>query len=422
LRSRPDEFPEPVIDLSIHVRTMDMGGPVRRARRGERLFGNGKIEGIERMMSAQREAGTALPASSTGRRPAVPVSVDQIDASWLQEALAAAHPGTVLDTPRDSSIRHGTTTNIRMTLDYRPGGNPAGLPDVLWLKAGMEEHSAQLARDVGIYAREACFYQSLQHHVADFTPRCAYADASSDGRGVIMIEDLVLRGADLFHSTRPITLDDAAAVVEALAGIHRPFLGGRHLDGQDWLIAPLQTENVYWEQTVGPAYLQTWLDEPRATTYPDYARDAARLSRCLIRMAAMLPTEPAGLIHGDAHIANCYRLPDGRAGLYDWQCVGRGPGIFDIAYFLISALDTPVRRSAERDLIRAYLDALNRDGPVLSFDQAWLGYRRYAPYGFWAWLTNPTQFHPEPVNVIVSNRFANAVADLDSLGIVEAWA
>jgi aminoglycoside phosphotransferase (APT) family kinase protein len=207
----------------------------------------------------------------------------------------------------------------------------------------------------------------------------------------------------------------------ALAGIHRPFLDGQALAGQNWLIPPLQAENVYWEQTIGAAYLQTWLDQPRALTYPGSIHEAGRLSRCLAHMAAMLVRAPAGLIHGDAHIANAYRLPDGRAGFYDWQCVGRGPPIFDVAYFVISALDTAVRRDAERDLIRTYLDALKGAASVPSFDEAWLGYRRYALYGLWAWLTNPTEFHPEPVNVIVSNRFAHAVADLDTLGAVEAW-
>ena len=150
--------------------------------------------------------------------------------------------------------------------------------------------------------------------------------------------------------------------------------------------------------------------------------DGERISNNLKMMAKMLPKDRTGLVHGDAHVGNSYRLPGANGGFYDWQCVGRASPMFDVVYYIVSALDTDVRRCIERELVKEYLAHLNAGAQRLSSEDAWLAYRRYCIYGLWAWLTNPTQFHPQPVNIIQSNRFANAVADLETFACVESWA
>jgi hypothetical protein len=351
----------------------------------------------------------------------IPLSLDDIDPAWLTLALSSKHPGTVVEAISESEPRHGTTTNVKLRLAYASGGNASGLPNIMWLKAGMEAHSGMLAEQVGLYEREARFYANAQPKVAAITPRCFYAAADSGSKlGVTLLEDLVLKGAQLFHATRKVTLDDAAAGVRALGAIHRTFIDDPDLERYPWL-TPLLNGNIYWDNTVGPAFLQTWLDEERSLTFPQITHDAHRISANLQKLAEKMPSDRRGLAHGDAHVGNSYRLADGTAGFYDWQCVGRASPIFDVAYYIISSLDTDVRRQSERDLLSEYLSAFNIGEQRMTMDAAWTAYRRYSMYGLWSWLTNPVDFHPQPVNIIQSNRFANAVADLETFEAIEGW-
>lgn len=355
------------------------------------------------------------------RAEEIPLSLADIDAAWFTGALSSRYPGSIVQKVADFDALHGTTTNVKLRLRFAGNGNPHGLPEVMWLKAGMEAHSGQLAEQVGLYEREARFYAEAQPLVAGVTPRCFYAAANAEVKlGATLLEDLGLKGAELLHATKKVTLDDAAAGVRALGTIHRTFAGHAGLENYVWL-SPLLQRNIYWDNAISSEFLQIWLDEERSGTFPKSLHDASRISTNLYKMASKIPADRCGLVHGDAHVGNSYRLEDGTAGFYDWQCVGRASPMFDVAYYIMSSLDTDIRRAGERHLVEEYLASFNLGEQRLSFDEAWLGYRRYAMYGLWAWLTNPIDFHPQAVNIIQSNRFANAVADLETFDAVEAW-
>jgi hypothetical protein len=46
----------------------------------------------------------------------------------------------------------------------------------------------------------------------------------------------------------------------------------------------------------------------------------------------------------------------------DWQTVGHGPGILDVAYFIGNGPRVPDRRAHEMDLLKRYHDALSTRG------------------------------------------------------------
>jgi hypothetical protein len=63
--------------------------------------------------------------------------------------------------------------------------------------------------------------------------------------------------------------------------------------------------------------------------------------------------------------------------LLDWQLAGRGPGVYDVAYFLTGALATGVSDEVVLELIRGYHDALLAHGVQgYSFDRCLLDYQR----------------------------------------------
>jgi hypothetical protein len=67
----------------------------------------------------------------------------------------------------------------------------------------------------------------------------------------------------------------------------------------------------------------------------------------------------------------------------DWQSLVIGSPLSDVAYFLGASLLPEVRRPVERELVRAYHDALLTEGVRdYAFDQCWQDYRRGAFAGF----------------------------------------
>ncbi len=59
-----------------------------------------------------------------------------------------------------------------------------------------------------------------------------------------------------------------------------------------------------------------------------------------------------------------YVLPDGSAGLYDWQLTLRASWARDVAYILGTSLDPAARLEHEQELLEEYLDNLRASGVV----------------------------------------------------------
>jgi aminoglycoside phosphotransferase (APT) family kinase protein len=132
-------------------------------------------------------------------------------------------------------------------------------------------------------------------------------------------------------------------------------------------------------------------------------------------MFAADETLPTTLVHGDPHLGNTFREPDGRIGFVDWQGAAVGAYIWDATYFLTGALTVEDRRGAERDLLRLYLDRLA--GGVVEapgFDDAFLAHRRHMMHGFLSILT-PDQMQPDHFARAMGLRFAQAADDLETL-------
>ena len=135
----------------------------------------------------------------------------------------------------------------------------------------------------------------------------------------------------------------------------------------------------------------------------------------------MLATAPETLLHGDAHIANAYLLPDGTVGLLDWQLQVRGCFAHDVIYLISTALPTDVRRGSARDLLARYLHDLTDQGVVGApdLDEAWEWCRRAVVWGLViGWLITPPENYGTAITVANTERMVAAVADLDALSIL----
>jgi aminoglycoside phosphotransferase (APT) family kinase protein len=131
---------------------------------------------------------------------------------------------------------------------------------------------------------------------------------------------------------------------------------------------------------------------------------------------------PLTLLHGDSHLGNTYSLPDGRSGLLDWQVIWRGPGLREVTYWMITGLDSDIRRANERDLLERYLEGL-RAGGVIDVPSREEAFQRYRLFSAEAWdATAMTIAWPglqAPENAEAGwRRACVAVEDLDTAGVV----
>lgn len=134
-------------------------------------------------------------------------------------------------------------------------------------------------------------------------------------------------------------LESIRACLTWLAHFHARFMG-TDTDG-------LWEVGTYW-------HLATRPDELAALDDADLKLEAARIDRIL--SAAPFQT----LVHGDAKLANFCFASDGRVAAVDFQYVGGGCGMKDVAYFIGSCLDEEDCEVLEERLLAIYFNALRQ--------------------------------------------------------------
>ena len=184
--------------------------------------------------------------------------------------------------------------------------------------------------------------------------------------GIVVMEDLELKGGEFGQSLQHIGVDGVARALEGLARLHGAWWASPKLDSQPWLPSSMQTPvdsdqlEIMWEyaQTnmADPAFrkvISQWvLDDPQRFVRAYKALDRFERSQ----------TGPRCVVHGDCHLGNSYRRADGERIWLDWQLVRKGRPWRDLTYFMIGSLTIEERRQSERALHKHYRDALVATG------------------------------------------------------------
>jgi len=162
------------------------------------------------------------------------------------------------------------------------------------------------------------------------------------------------------------------------------------------------------------------LNGPNGSGVPEEMRDKHRLIDTYRAMAASAVAEasPWCVIHGDPHVGNLFHDAQGIPHILDWQLVQRGWWSIDVGYHIASTLTVDDRRSAERDLLRHYLDRLRSFGTEPPpWDDAWRALRHGILQGFFLWAIT-TKVEPALIEILL-HRLGTAAADFDALSAVE---
>ena len=351
---------------------------------------------------------------------------DEVDAAWLTDVLGASAEATgeVTSVTAERIGAGKVGDNVRFTLTWSPPhSGPATVvgkfpsPDPMSRAAGVS---------LGNYEREVRFYTELAHTVAVRAPACHFAALDeATGDFVLLLADLA--PATVGDQVAGCSVDDAAAAVDELVALHAPRWGDPALTTHgDWLGPRLvgggEALADAWRMML-PAFVERFADRLDDATVSVAERFVDVVDEWV------LPLEgPLTLTHNDYRLDNLLfgtNPTDGSpyCAVVDWQTIGLGPGVADVAYVLGAGLLPDERRRSERDLLTRYLDGLAAAGVDLDAERAWWEYRRTAPAGlvmavFASMVVGPGERSDE-MFLAMARRHAAQMADLGVPGLLD---
>ncbi len=334
----------------------------------------------------------------------IPTTFDEVTSDWLTRALRESG---VLDQAKVTAVKldvlgegegfMGIVARLHLEYDQPEPGAPATLIAKIPTPVADNRSIGEL---IGAYEREIQFYDAVAPHLPVNTPRSYYAameagrSSEKDAEGAAIIDGLpmwairllmrlvtwivsrrkrkyILLISDLEpgrvgDQIKGCTTDEAAQILSAIAKVHAQYWRSPRLDERTWLrrqdLNP-RTMQCVFEDNVGV------FRERLGSRAPADLEPSLRWleTRAVNLLKAFHVSSPETLLHGDMRLDNVSFKPENEDGeepvvLFDWQLAGRGPGVYDVAYFLSGALTADVSTDAITGLVRNYHDELVAHG------------------------------------------------------------
>jgi len=217
-------------------------------------------------------------------------------------------------------------------------------------------------RKLTSYQVERQWYQTYAQHTNN---NCRVPQSlqvvSVDNELLLVMEDLDAAGYNVRHEPGTITLSLAKNCLSWLAAFHALFMGSSS--------AGLWEQGTYWHLDTRPDELESMKNEnlKQAAYMIDQKLKNARYQT---------------IVHGDAKLANFCFCKSGDASAVDFQYVGRGCGMKDVAYFISSCFDEATCEKYEDELLGHYFKRLEMELPNTRLYQSvkdeWYELYRYA--------------------------------------------
>lgn len=290
--------------------------------------------------------------------------IEEITAAWLSEKL-----GYRVSAFTSERVGAGQTgASYRLALETERGRQS------LIAKVAAGDEQARLGVGMG-YAAEVQFYAQLCDSLDIRTPACAYAAVTADNlRFTLLLEDLSPRRPGV--QVQGCSVERALGAVRNLTGLHAPRWNDPSLAELEF---PMTIDTQ--EKADGMAQVMQMATEEFVSRYQSElsVEDMATLKGAASALGkwALASPRPIALVHGDYRLDNLMFGDDPQDVVaLDWQTLGVGSPTRDLAYFIGTGMAVELRREAERELVRAYHDALLRRGIAdYDFDQCFHDYR-----------------------------------------------
>ncbi len=227
-----------------------------------------------------------------------------------------------------------------------------------------------------LYEREIRFYKEIAKGIDLRIPRCYYGDLDIEaGESVLILEDITK--ARVGDNVTGCSFEDAELTFRSLGKFHAAWWESPQLDDIGWI--PAFNHGADYVQGL---YQQSWgpfLDKFGNQVHDSFLELGAWLGRNVANIRNRLAESPRTLIHGDLRLDNLlFSSSENGTSLIviDWQFIGRGRSVSDIAYFLVFCLPPEQRRGMEKSLLKIYHSVLIEAGVRgYDFDQFLYDYR-----------------------------------------------
>jgi hypothetical protein len=244
----------------------------------------------------------------------------------------------------------------RINVEYN---NDNDLPRSFILKLPIKDgKTKELILSVGNYYKEARFYREIAPETKIRIPRVYYSATDEDnGSFTILMEDLGdIRRPSVIEE---MAIDDCRTAICCIADFHAQWWNHSILESE-WL-QPLN------DSLDGESVIE--MLERSFEAVLSINTDSTYLLKCMQSYAKAMKNlpeklplkKPLTLIHGDFHAGNM-AFYDGALTLFDWQAVGKGSPVSDLANLFMLNLEPSTLRQHEDDLLRLYHESLLQQG------------------------------------------------------------
>jgi hypothetical protein len=346
----------------------------------------------------------------------IPCHPNEMTPAWLEQKLHA--PTGTLDNMTYAPIGTGQMCDsFRLQLFWNDHQGPA---TVIAKCPSADDHSRAIAKMVRNYELEVSWYANLSATTLVNCPHCYHAEMHEGGIDfALLLEDRAparqgdqLAGADIRA---------LKAAIAELAALHSSHWNSKALAAYEFLQFGSANKEI--------------VRQLLPTLYPEFCRRyAGRLDSTILatgqhlvdRLGYYLDAVPAALtiVHGDFRLDNLLFGPGDAVTVVDWQTVGAGPPMADLAYFIGTSIADPhVRRTHERALFEHYCDLIESNEISIDRAEQWTDFRRYAYSGFimavFASMNVARTDRGDEMFAVMAQRPAQQIIDLDSANLLQ---
>jgi hypothetical protein len=346
----------------------------------------------------------------------------QVSLEWVGQCLGAAPQS--LEAISWTKVGTGqVAASYRGHLQWADA-NPTKLESVVVKCPSEDPTSRATSLEFGLYEKELLWYQELRERSLIHCPSYfgSWFDADTGDFQLLLQDCAPARQGDQLQGA---SVSQVFAGVKELAYLHAPFIGDESLAAH-----PLFEKDQSMRAIRIALYSEFW---------PQFKdRYKNRLDAEILAMGDVVAEHYAALeqrqsplttlVHGDFRLDNLlFGSDDERPYVLDWQTLGIGCPMKDVAYFIGTSIeDREERRANEMALLDCYFGTLEQAGVTFDRDILLMEYRLQAISGlimavFSSMLVERTERGDE-MFAVMAERPGWQALELDSVGLLSTLA
>ncbi|MCB1666770.1 MAG: phosphotransferase [Porticoccaceae bacterium] len=345
-----------------------------------------------------------------------PRSPEEFSNQWFEHCLKAP-PGSLENWSAQAIGDGHIAGSYRVLLKWKHDGQPLS---VVVKCPHPGDQNRQIAKELWLYRREVAWYQVFAEQSRVRCPKCYFVSINAAGdEFALILEDCApaKQGDQLSGATTNIV----AKALREMALLHTPFFLNPSALNNECLQYDFKhrKEKVAQFDWAWPLFKERY----RGRFDQDFFEMGDRFCASFEKFVYMESSQNT-LIHNDVRLDNMLvGGADGRIIILDWQTVGIGSPMCDVAYLIgTSFSDSAIRKREEKSLFNQYVDTLKTLGGVVDEDRLWKEYRIQSFSGFVqavcaGMLVERTERGDE-MFAVMAERPGQQVLDLDSLELL----